>query len=53
MDIRMLTSFEDVLTSELESIYGGSEPIKVECKGDGVVELPTNPKTAATTLTVF
>lgn len=49
MDFRTLTSFEDVLTSELESIYGGNEPVKVECKGDGVVELPTNP----TTVTVF
>ncbi len=49
MDIKMLTSFEDVLTSELESIYGGNEPIKVECKGDGVVEVPTTQKT----VTVF
>lgn len=53
MDIRTLTSFEDVLNSELESIYGGNEPIKVECKGDGVVEVPTNPEKATMMLTVF
>ena len=46
MDIRTLTSFEDVLNSELESIFGGNEPIKVECKGDGIVEVPTNPEKA-------
>lgn len=53
MDIRTLMSFEDVLGSELESIYGGNEPIKVECKGDGVVELPTTPEKGNTIVTVF
>lgn len=53
MDIRTLTSFEDVLNSELESIFGGNEPIKVECKGDGIVEVPTNPEKATMMLTVF
>lgn len=52
MNIKTLISFEDVLTSELESIYGGNEPIKIECKGDGVVEVPpTNPTNP--TVTVF
>ena len=31
MDIRTLTSFEDVLNSELESIFGGNEPLQVHC----------------------
>ena len=53
MDIRTLTSFEDVLNSELESIFGGNEPIKVECKGDDIVEVPTNPEKATMMLTVF
>ncbi len=48
MELKSLISAEDVLTSELESIYGGNEPVEVVCKGDGVVR-PTNP----TTVTVF
>lgn len=43
---------EDVLTSEMGSIYGGKEPIKVVCKSDGIVELPTD-KGKVTTLNVF
>ncbi|WP_018463406.1 hypothetical protein [Segatella paludivivens] len=42
MEFKTLTSFEDVLTSELESIYGGNEQPVIECKGDGVVHLPPN-----------
>lgn len=53
MDIRTLMSSEDVLGSELESIYGGNEPIKVECKGDGVVEVPTTLEKGNTIVTVF
>ncbi len=45
MDIKILIPIEDVLTTELGDIYGGSdpindEPIKIECKSDGVVEIP-------------
>lgn len=53
MDIKSLIAAEDVLTSELESIYGGNEAVEVVCKGDGVVKLPTNPEKASTMLTVF
>lgn len=28
MDIKSLIAVEDVLTSELESIYGGNEPVE-------------------------
>lgn len=40
MDIRTLISAEDVLTSEMENIYGGGEPVKIECDHNGIVHLP-------------
>lgn len=40
MDIRTLIPAEDVLTSEMENIFGGGEPVKVECHNNGIVHLP-------------
>lgn len=50
MNIKSLIATEDVLTSELGSIYGGNEPVEIVCKGDGIIKLPTDP---TTTVTVF
>lgn len=46
MDIKTLFPFEDVLTVEMGNIVGGNDPVKkepvtIECKGDGVVHLPS------------
>lgn len=40
MYIKSLIQAEDVLTSELENIYGGNDTVEIICKGDGVVKLP-------------
>ena len=38
MDIKTLIPAEDVLTSEMESIYGGSEPFENNvCNGNGII----------------
>lgn len=41
MKIKNLIPAEDVLTSELENVFGGAEPVEeIVCKGDGIVKLP-------------
>lgn len=50
MNMKTIIPANDVLTSELESVFGGAEPIEeIVCKGDGVVQQPTTP----TSVTVF
>ena len=53
MNIKLLIAAEDVLTSELENIYGGNESVEVVCKGDGVVKLPSTTEKGNTILKVF
>lgn len=42
MDLKKLNPSDDVLTSELENIYGGAkdEPIKIYCKTGAVILQP-------------
>lgn len=37
MDIKTLIPAEDVLTSEMESIYGGNGLVRSDCIHDGII----------------
>lgn len=55
MDLEILVSASDKLTEELESILGGIRDFdqNIECKGDGVVNLPPTSPTKPTKPTAY
>ncbi|MDO4185571.1 MAG: hypothetical protein Q4D30_03655 [Bacteroidales bacterium] len=41
MDFKTLIPANDILSKELENVFGGAEPVKeIVCKSDGIVEIP-------------
>jgi len=55
MDLEILVSASDKLTEELENILGGIRDFDqtIECKGDGVVNLPPTSPTSPTKPTAY